>query len=236
MRLQKIIYFFLFSLMLQSMNANTLAPDDTIRLNPVQKSKPAYPRQPTIVKNNPNSIIWGPVVLTAQYMIVVEVPTSKNQSMQVGISYLGKSPIWSVIEQKTKGAYHPLHFVISGYSLQIANKFYLVRKKYGAPFGFYVAPEVCYSNAHISMSVQRYYRKNYVDATQFSASLIAGLQVGRKKRFTTDVFAGVGYKKNIWFYHVNSFQNAPFPTKDFGKFFNSDVKITLGITFGWTIY
>ena len=235
MKLHKIIYCLLFSLLFNSANASSLSPADTIRLNPVPKKTARYPQQPIIIKTNPLAILWGPIILTSEYRIMVEMPSSKNQSMQFGISYLGKSPIWSIVEKQTKTGYHPLHFVMNGLSIQIANKFYFVRKKYGSPFGFYIAPMVVYSNAHISLSKARAYRNTYIDATQFSANIIVGLQVGRRKRFTADVFGGLGYKKNTWIYHATTYRTGPYDTKDFGKFFNSPVKVTLGVNFGWAI-
>lgn len=237
MKLQKIIGCFLFSLLLYSANAHTLSPADTIRLKPVVKKTTPYPHQPVLIKTNPFSVLWGPVPLTAEYRLMIEMPSSKNQSLQFGISYLGKSPIWALVEKKSKTGFHPLDFVITGLSIQVANKFYFERKKNGSPFGYYIAPEFCYSNAHISLSKFRAYRKTYIDATQLSANIIIGHQVGRgaKKRFTTDVYAGLGYKKNIWIYHANTFTTGPYNTSDFGKFFNSDVKVSFGINLGWAI-
>jgi hypothetical protein len=235
MNLQKILYSFFFSLLLQSISAHILTPIDTIRLSQVEKKITPYPRQPIIIKTNPTAILWGPILCTAEYRIMVEVPSSKNQSMQIGISYLGKSPVWAIMENQKKTGVRQ-DFIVSGLRVQVANKFYLVKKKYGSPFGFYIAPQVSYSNAHIAIGKSRAYRKAYYDITQFTANVLAGFQVGRGKRFTADVFAGIGYKKNTWIYHINSFHSKPYDTKDFGAFYNSHIKLTLGINFGWTIF
>ena len=197
----------------------------------------SYPQQPIIIKTNPAAILWGPIVLTSEYRVMIEMPSSKNQAMQFGISYLGKSPIWSAFEKQVNlTSIHKIHFVVTGLRVQVANKFYLVRKKYGSPFGFYVSPLVSYSNARISISRATAYRNSYYDVTQFSASIIAGVQVGRNKKFTADLFGGIGYKKNTWYHHLNSHRVIPFDTEDFGDFYNSPVKLTLGINFGWALY
>jgi hypothetical protein len=133
------------------------------------------------------------------------------------------------------GGWQP-HFVVSGLRIQIANKFYFVQKRYGSPFGFYIAPMVSYANAHISPSRVWAYKKAYIDAIQFTANILAGVQVGRGKKFTADFFTGLGYKKNSWQYHLSSYHTAPFDTSDFGDFFNSSIKLTLGLNFGWALY
>ncbi|MGQ0828820.1 MAG: hypothetical protein ACT4ON_10540 [Bacteroidota bacterium] len=234
MKLQRLLYCLVFSLMLQSVTYG-LSPTDTIRLNPIPKKTTPYPQQPIIIKTNPTAILWGPIFFTAEYRLMVEMPSSKNQSIQFGISYLGKSPIWAIVEKQAGTGWQP-HFVINGIRIQFANKFYLTRKKYGSPFGFYIAPHVSYSNAHISLSKSRAYRKVYIDATQFSANLLVGLQVGRGKKFTADVFAGLGYKKNTWIYHSTSYKSTPYDTEDFGVLFNFPIKLTLGLNLGWALY
>jgi hypothetical protein len=238
MNLQKITTCFLFSFLLHSANAFTLFPADTIRMKPFVRKMTPYPQQPIILKINTLSVLWGPVPLTAEYRLTLEMPSSKNQAMQLGLSFLGKSPIWAMVEKQTKTGFHPLDFVVTGVSVQIANKFYLVPKKFGSPFGYYIAPQVSYSNAHISLSKSRAYRQTYIDATQFSVGFIIGRQLarGKAKRFTTDAYVGAGYKNNTWIYHANTFTKGPYDTSDFPKYFHSHVKLTAGINLGWAIH
>ncbi len=211
-------------------------PTDTIRLKvSAQKKISSYPRQPIIIKTNPSAILWGPILFSAEYRVMVEMPSSRTQAMQFGISYLGKSPLWAIMEKQTKTGWQP-HFVVNGFRIQIANKFYLIQRRRGSPFGFYIAPQVSYSNAHIALSKYRAYKKTYIDATQWSANILVGVQVGRNKRFTADVFAGLGYKKNIWTYHATSYRVGPYDTQDFGTLFNSPLKLTLGLNLGLALY
>lgn len=120
--------------------------------------------------------------------------------------------------------------------LQIANKFYLIQKKYASPFGFFVAPHVSYSNAHISIGQSRASQNAYYDITHFNINLLAGVQVGRGKKITAEVFGGIGYKKNTWVYHDSSYTIAPIDISDLGDYYNSNLKLTLGFTLGYALY
>lgn len=208
---------------------------DTIRLKEIVKPKKVYPRQPTLIKTNPFAVLWGPIPFTSEYKLVIEIPTTKKQSIQVGISYFRKSPILGIYELQNNNQYDP-KLIITGFRLQVANKFYLIRKKYASPFGFFVAPHVSYSNAHISIGKQRALRSAYYDITHFNINLLAGVQVGRGKKMTAEVFGGIGYKKNTWNYHSPPNKISPIDMEELGKYYNSNIKLTLGFTLGRALY
>lgn len=235
MKLKQRKYCILFSLILNCIVAKAFADGDTIRLKPVPVRQKEYQPQPLLFKTNPLAILWGPIPFTAEYRLVAEITTGRKQSTQVGISYLDKSPVWKTIE---KAAQIPSYyqFKIKGFRIQVAHKFYLISSRRYAPFGFYVSPNVSYSNAHISIGLQRYYKQNYFDFRHFNADLLVGVQMGRNSRLTMDIFGGIGYKKNTVLYHASTYHIIPYNTKDFGEFYNSSVKLTFGINFGWAIY
>ncbi len=218
--------------MLNCIDAKAFVEGDTIRLKPIPIPKKQYHPQPLLIKSNPLAILWGPIPFTAEYRMVAEITTGRTQSDQIGISYLGTSPIWSIIE---KAAQVPTKYQLRlrGFRIQVAHRFYLIGRKQYAPFGFYVSPLVSYSNAQISL---RYYKQTYLDFSHFNANLLVGLQVGRNSNFTMDMFAGLGYKKNTVLIHVNNHRIIPFDTKDLGDLYNSPIKLTVGINFGWAIY
>ena len=220
--------------MLNCIIASAVVDGDTIRM-PVPAPKKAYPLQPVLLKSNPLAILWGPIPFTAEYRIVAEITTGLKQSSQVGISVFSTSPIWKTIEKAAKiPSYYRLK--VSGWRIQVAHKFYLLRHKRYAPFGFYISPNVSYSNAHISIGLHRYYRQNYFDFRHFNANILAGVQIGRNRRFTMDIFSGIGYKKNTVLFHATSNVILPYDTEDFGAFYNSNIKLVFGINFGYAAY
>ncbi len=232
MKLKQIKYFLFFSLILNGIIAMASCDGDTIRLKPSLVSKKPYHPQPLILKTNPLAILWGPIPFTSEYRMVAEITTGRTQSTQVGISIFGTSPLWKAIEKAAKvPSYYQLK--IRGWRIQASHKFYLISRRRYAPFGFYVSPLVSYSNARISL---QNYKQNYFEFSHFNANILIGVQLGRNTKLTIDIFGGLGYKENTVFYHINSYRSVPYSTKDFGDLYNSPVKATFGINFGYAIY
>lgn len=235
MKMKEIKYYILCFWILNGIAAYAFVEGDTIRKKTLPVPKKEYYPQPVLLKTNPLAIFWGPIPFTAEYRLVTEFTTGRKQCSQIGISYLNTSPAWKIVEKAAKIP-DKYHLIIKGWRIQVAHKFYLVNRKKYAPFGFYISPNISYSNAHISVGLQRYYRQNYFDFRHFNADLLAGFQIGKNSRITLDVFAGIGYKKNTVLYHATSYLIIPYDTEDFGGFYNSNVKLTLGVNFGWAIY
>lgn len=235
MKLKQIKYCLLASFLLNCMVSNSFAEGDTIRLPPPPEPKKEFYPQPLLIKTNPLAILWGPVPLTSEYRLVAEITTGRTKSAQIGISYLGISPVWKVFEKIAQvPGYYQLK--VKGWRIQVAHKFYLISRRRYAPFGFYVSPNVSYSNARLSFGLNNYVRQNYYDFRHLNANLLIGVQVGRNSRITMDIFGGLGYKQNTVHHHVNNYRIIPFDTNDFGEFYNSAVKLTFGINFGYAIY
>jgi hypothetical protein len=225
-----VICFFLFSLI----RSHLFAGGDTIRLNQ-ERVKKQYYTQPLLLKSNPLATLWGPIPFTGEYRLMAEITTGRTRSAQAGISYLGKSLIYSIVEQATKTpSFYRLK--VSGWRVQAAYRFYLISKRKYAPFGFYVSPGVSYSNARIAIGLERYYQQVYFDFRHFCSSVVVGVQVGRNAKITMDIFTGVGYKRNLVFYHINNSKVLPYDTEDFGDYYNWPVKYIFGINFGYSLY
>lgn len=225
-----IICFLLLSLTRLSL----FAEGDTIRLK-TDIVKKQYYSQPLLLKSNPLAALWGPIPFTGEYRLMVEITTGRTRSAQAGISFLGKSIAYRIVEQATKvPPFYQLK--VNGWRVQAAYRFYLISKRKYAPFGFYVSPTVSYSNARMSIGLERYYQQVYYDFRHFNSSLLIGVQMGRNSKITMDIFTGVGYKKNTVFYHISDARIIPYNTGDFGKYYNLPVKFTFGINFGYALY
>ncbi len=237
MKFKPFTYCILFLLLLNSIDSIAFELGDTIRLKPTKKAeekkKDKIIKQPFILKTNPLAILWGPIPYTAEYRIVAEITTGRTQSEQFGISYIDKSVIYGILE-KVVGVPAIEQYKVKGWRIQYAHRFYLISRKRYAPYGFFVSPALSYSDARISVSLDRYYRENYFDFRHINAAILIGVQVGRTSRFSMEVFGGIGIKKNIVQFHANMAQVSDYDTKDFGTIYNSPLKITLGMNMGWS--
>lgn len=188
----------------------------------------------TVIKTNPLAILWGSIPLTAEYRVMIELTSSKNQSDQIGISYLGKSPVLELFEDSIENLDL---LIVRGIRFQGAHKFYINRpggplglsySEY-APHGFYISPHLSYSSVKFSTKAANS-RDVFIKVTHFNANLLFGYQL-IPGFWAFDIFAGLGYKKNNWIEHdqQNSINKN---TSDFGKYYNSPVKLNLGFNVG----
>lgn len=195
----------------------------------------------TIVKGNPFSILAGVIPLTSEYRLITECVVSKNQSIQIGFSYLGKSPFLSLLESGNNlnnGLQQK--FIVRGYRLQTSHKYYfsqfgdkLNTSEYMAPQGFYISPHVSFSSAKIYMQYFQVY-DIWIRATQFNASLLIGAQAFLGN-FAIDVFTGIGYKKNEWSERYSPTQILIINPADLAlpQTYSGPIKFSLGFNIGY---
>ena len=191
-----------------------------------------YPQKVnTVIKSNPAAIIWGVIPFTAEYRYLEELTVGLRQSTQFGVSYLGKSIVLKILEDSLR-KYRNYHFMVHGFRLQVAHRFYL-SKKYFSPRGYYVSPQISYATARFTTSYYNQYNM-YVQGTHFNLNILGGYQAFLSKRLILDMFAGIGYKKNHWEKHLAQTQIAPVDLSKFPQPYHWDVKITFGFNLGWT--
>jgi hypothetical protein len=236
MNLKTTTYCLAFISMLLCIDTYAYTPMDTVRLKPIEPPKKKLPAiQPIVIKTSPTAFLWGGIFpFTAEYRLMLEMTSSKKQSEQISISILGKSVLLKMIENAANQPSNDV-FKVSGWRIQYAHKFYLINRRHAAPFGFYVAPLVSYTNARIALGLNRYYHQSYYDFRHFNANLIFGLQVGKTNRVTLDIYGGAGYKTNKVFYHFNSYNVVPLDTKDFGSLYNNHFNAVFGINIGYSL-
>src|SRR5688572_11308898 len=98
-----------------------------------------------VYKTNPFRIFWGPIPLTSEYRLISEAATDNNQSVLFGLSYLGKSLLFALLEDSINQP-NQRKMQINGFRVQAAYRFYLNANEF-APSGFYVSPHFSYSSA-----------------------------------------------------------------------------------------
>ncbi len=242
----KHIFFYLsfLGLVLFSLESVSQTREDTLK-QAVKKLPAKVPRN--IVKFNPLPILWGPIPLTAEYRILREITVGKQESMQVGVSYLGKSPFVSLAENSYNSGNGPngtgtgnsnpngtvsfntpdLKLTISGFRFQLSYRKYLGNSK--APNGAYISPHLSFSEAFISDKyIVRY--QQHVRVTHFNVNFLVGYQSVFWDKFAFEFFTGLGYKRNRW-EENSSGVYAPIATDEI-PLYNLPIKFTLGFNMG----
>ncbi len=162
-----------------------------------------------VVKTNPLRVLWGPIPFTAEYRLQFETIQARYQSVQVGLSYLGESPILSEIVNnatpQSGNQFGSLDIQVRGARVQFAYKYFLrgvfswldpsATVSSYAPNGYYIAPYASLSYAAFRMNNLRV---PFFKMTHMNANLILGRQFFYWGSFATDLYMGVGIKENIW--------------------------------------
>ena len=217
--------------MMISISHLAFADGDTIRN--YKSKKDLYPAQPVLIKTSPTALLWGGIFpFTSEYRIMIAIPSSKLQSEQIGFSYLGKNVFLSAFEKSSKQASN-FAFKVSGWRFQYAHKFYFGNRGHEAPYGLYIAPSFSYSNAHVSIGLNRYYHQTYFDFRHVNGNIILGIQTGRSSRMKIDIDGGFGYKTNNVFYHASAYRIFKYDTSDFGDFYNGHLSLVFDINIGY---
>lgn len=177
------------------------------------------------VKTNPLSAMGGPlfvlwvVPITAEYKVYFEAQTTKKQSIQIGVGYLGSSPLVASVGDNLKG---DTSIVSSGLRGQLWYKFFLTSDK--APAGFYIGPHFSYASAKLKNSEVP---DVFFKATKLNINVLFGYQVISKGGFAIDFYTGLGLK------------NKTFNTSDLGtnqsfKDLKLNDKTTIGVPLGFS--
>jgi hypothetical protein len=229
---KKLTYYFSFLIICSSLHCMAFEGDTIV----LKKSKPENLKSkifvpPLVLKSSPTSFLGGAVFpYTSEYLFMAEISSGKRQSEQFGISYLGKNWLLKAYENSLNMRNT---FLVNGWKVQYAHKFFWIGRRHYAPFGFYFAPMISYSNARIALGLKRYYEHAYFDFRHFNINGIIGVQAGKINRVTLDIYGGFGYKTNRVFYHSGDFKFSPYDTKDFGEFYNSHFNVLFGINVGY---
>jgi hypothetical protein len=198
------------------------------------------PQVPRVVyKTNPFATLWGSIPFTSEYRFINEFTTGQHSTAELGISYLGKSPILKSIEDSANAnSAYPIKFRVSGLRFQMAYKFYLnklfPRTDYAGEFspgGYWVGPHFSYSSAKFTNRYLSNY-DIYVQGTHINFNLLAGRQYIVDETLTLDIFAGLGYKKNTWIVNDATTNTQQSIQDQLPEFYTGPIKISLGFNVG----
>lgn len=162
-------------------------------LNDYYKENPAK----LIIKTNPFTILTGPILYTSEYRLAFEGVTFKKQSIQIGVSYLGKGPMLRTLEKTdTTFTQNHLKLKVNGYRLQFSYKIYFSKNTLK---GFYVAPHFSYSSVKFKNSSQPNNNSSFIHAIYVNFAIKGGYQFLINRKLALDLFLGYGYKENTWY-------------------------------------
>lgn len=192
-------------------------------------------KQKQLLKTNPLPVLWGNIPLTAEYRLLFETPSSPDQSLMLGVSYLGKGPFLVALVDTTQNPSSNLHkfaedLKVSGFRMQGMYRFYLYPKNH-SPDGFYIGPHASYTFAKFYLPVQK---QQYLAFVYYNVNVLAGVQAFVSDIFCFDFFFGLGYRNNLVIEHNLNNSSASSAAPDpFEKSMPKHLKITLGLNFGF---
>jgi len=176
------------------------------------------------VKTNPLSALGGPlfvafIPITGEYKILFEARTTKKQSIEAGIGYLGPSLLLNLDELSENDSVSGVK--TSGYRVQLAYKFFLTKEV--APEGFYIGPHLSYAKARIK---DKENPEDSFSASKANINVIFGYQLITKGGFALNVFSGLGLKIRDYSFNDDSI---------FEFDYNDDLapNVAFGFTFGY---
>ena len=150
------------------------------------------------VKTNPLSVLGGPlyamwiVPLTNEYKVYFEAQTMSKQSIQLGLGYLGSSPLIQTIQDMSEAS-NDTTVKSGGFHGQLWYKFFLTGDD--APAGFYIGPHFSYAWAKMKNSMDN---SQYVTASKMNIHIALGYQVISKGGFALDIYTGFGVKNKTF--------------------------------------
>lgn len=202
------------------------------------------PQVPTwVYKTNPLRPLWGPIPFTAEYRLKVETPQARYQSTQIGISYLGKSPVVSYLIRNVNpggsNTFGSFDIQVRGGRLQFAYKYYLKGLISGisadqtlssyAPNGYYISPHfsMAYADLRVNHSTMP-----FAEMTHLNADLVLGRQMFFWDIMALDLFLGAGIKNNIWVFRDPANHNARVVSPSDMGIYSGNYRLVIGFDIG----
>jgi hypothetical protein len=182
------------------------------------------------VKTNPLSVLGGPlyamwiVPLTNEYKVYFEAQTMQKQSIQLGLGYLGSSPLIQTAINMSD-ADNDTTVTSGGFHGQIWYKFFLTGDD--APAGFYLGPHFSYAWAKMK---NNYDDSQYLTASKMNIHCVFGYQIITKGGFALDIYTGLGVKSKAYETPGGEMEEWLDDLNLTNKF---TVSVPLGFTFGY---
>ncbi len=146
-----------------------------------------------VLKTSPSLFLMGQLPISGEYRLSAELVLRETSSIQLGASYVGKSLLLLMASQSD--SVNIDDFSLNGFRVQGTYKFYPFGFLKSAPNGFFVAPHISYTQILFrDRNASLKYRDTRV--VFFNVAALVGYQFIIKKRFTIEVFQGIGLRHN----------------------------------------
>ncbi len=182
------------------------------------------------IKTNPLSVLGGPlyalwvIPLTNEYKLSFEAQTMSKQSIQIGLGYLGTSPLIKTFQDMAE-TQNDTTVKSGGFHGQLWYKFFITGDD--APAGFYIGPHFSYAWAKMKNSHDN---TQYVTASKMNIHVALGYQVITKGGFALDIYSGFGVKNKTYETPDGEMEQWLDDLNLINKF---TVNVPLGFTFGY---
>lgn len=179
------------------------------------------------IKTNPLTVLGGPlyamwiIPLTNEYKVNFEAQTTSKQSVQVGLGYLGTSPLIKTF-QNMKDVASDTTVSSGGFHGQLWYKFFITGDD--APSGFYIGPHFSYAWAKMKSSANT---TDYITASKMNIHVAMGYQLITKGGFALDIYTGLGVKNK-------TFESPGSQLDDWADELNLTNKFTVSVPLGFT--
>lgn len=189
-----------------------------IGLNPISaqndSTKTKYQKSvdhSVIIKTNPVSMLSGRVFYTSEFRGTLEIISNPNNSSEVSFSYITFSPLFrDIFAQGGATSINGINYnqpSLTGFRVQITEKFYINSKDRKAPFGWYIGPHLSYLSTHLSAS-NSIGAQSYQDLRIVSVNGRLGFQALYRELYFVDMFILTGYRDIVRTdYHSNGSQS-----------------------------
>lgn len=178
------------------------------------------------IKTNPLTVLGGPlyamwiIPLTNEYKVNFEAQTMSKQSIQIGLGYLGTSPLIQTFQDMKVD--NDTTVKSGGFHGQLWYKFFITGDD--APSGFYIGPHFSYAWAKMKSSADD---SQYITASKLNIHCAFGYQVITKGGFALDIYTGLGVKNK-------TFESPGTELDDWADQLNLTNKFNVSVPFGFT--
>jgi hypothetical protein len=180
-------------------------------------------------KTNPFAMLIGNTPYNSELRYMNETVVYKQLSLVLSGSYLFKGPMVSLIERADSNKLNGVpKLSLNGFRFQLALRFYPV-SRVKAPKGFWLGPH--FSILNFKIKPQNSSLSDAIDVTHWNINMLVGYQF-IAGRVCFDLYAGIGYKRNDWYYVDSSGKTRMNEVYLAYPYYSFPIKLNFGANFG----
>lgn len=180
-------------------------------------------------KTNPFTLLVGNTFYNSELRYMNETVLYKNFTLVLSASYLFKGILLRSIENLDSNKLNGYpKLALNGFRFQTALRFYPI-SRIRAPRGLWLGPHFSY--LHYVLKPKSSSLPDAIEVTHWNVNLLLGYQF-IAGRVCFDLYAGIGFKKNNWYYVDSSGKQRMEELYQFYPFYGMPLKLNFGANFG----